>query len=207
MVNLATAALGVDVFFGASRCTASPSCAPRTPGAGTSTTSRSRWRAEMGMPIVPPPPAAAARAYEDGKLQPASWSCPRRRHRLSMVGAGALRRAHERQLPRRLRHREEHVVPSAERRRSEGDEPPPPPSCAIGSTSSTARRGGTVQRHFPTPGRERWSPDHMKFRAELFAAGNAARRKAASPAPAGADRSRDALFLADYRAEHGRADR
>jgi TRAP-type transport system periplasmic protein len=204
MVNLGTAALGVDVLFGRK---------PIHSLAELRATRAWRWdiddvaltmAREMGMPIVPLPPAAGARAYEDGKLD-GFWAVPAaaiafqwsvqapyvvRMSGSFLYGCVMVKSTSFHQLSAED---QKAVSTAAAELRDRFDE--------LDRQEEEALFNGIFQHQGV-----QMVPVTEKFRAEFFAAANAARRKAASLVPPGLiDRVQG--FLADYRAEHGRANR
>ena len=204
MVNVATAALGVDVFFGRK---------PVHSFAELKATRAWRWdiddvaltmARQMGLPVVGLTPAAAGRAYEDKKLD-GFWAVP----------AAAIAFQWSVQAPYVVRMSGSFLY-----------------GCVIMKSTSYHQLSADDQKALAGAGaelRDRFNeldrqeeealfngifqhqgvqivPVSERFRAEFFAAANAARRKAAPLLPPGLiDRVQD--FLADYRAEHGRANR
>ena len=204
IINLGTAPLGVDVFFGRK---------PAHSLADLRATRAWRWDVdevalamarEMGLPMLPLPPTTAGRAYEDGKHD-GFWAVPAaaisfqwsvqapyvvRMSGSFLYGCIILKSTSFHQLGA---DDQKAVASAAAELRDRFDE--------LDRQQDEALFNGIFQHQGV-----HMVPVSEKFRAEFFAAANAARRKAASLVPPGLiDRVQG--FLADYRAEHGRANR
>lgn len=204
LVNLGTAPLGVDVFFG------------RKPVHSLAELRAMRaWRwdiddvalamaREMGLSVVPLSPTAAARGYEDGKFD-GFWAIP----------AAAIAFQWSVQAPYVVRMSGSFLYGCILMKSTSFDR------LSADDQKAVANAGAEVHDRFDELYRQddealfngvfqhqgaHVVPVSETFRAEFFAAANAARRKAAPLMPPGLI-ERVQGFLADYRAEHGRANR